>query len=84
MPNAAAQPLPEAGAQRTLEAVGCSGLFGDVFTLHVLSLMYCRWDTEMISFCFSTFPLSPSHPNSSNSALASWRSAVSKPSVNQP
>jgi hypothetical protein len=27
-PNAAAQPLPEAGAQRTLEAVGCSGLFG--------------------------------------------------------
>jgi len=23
MPNAAPQPLPEAGAQRTLEAVGC-------------------------------------------------------------
>ena len=30
LPNAAAQPLPEAGAtqERTLEAVGCSGLFG--------------------------------------------------------
>jgi hypothetical protein len=30
VPNAAAQPLPEAGAtlERTLEAVGCSGLFG--------------------------------------------------------
>jgi hypothetical protein len=29
-PNAAAQPLPEAEAtkERTLEAVGCSGLFG--------------------------------------------------------
>jgi len=25
-PNTAAQPLPEAGAQRTLEAIGCSGL----------------------------------------------------------
>jgi len=31
MPNAAAQPLPEAGAQRTLEAVGCSGLLGEFF-----------------------------------------------------
>ena len=27
-PNAAPQPLPEAGAQRTLEAVGCRRLFG--------------------------------------------------------
>src|SRR5215831_14771216 len=29
-PNAAPQPLPEAGAQRTLEAVGCRRLFGKV------------------------------------------------------
>jgi hypothetical protein len=28
LPNASAQPLPKAGAQRTLEAVGCSALFG--------------------------------------------------------
>jgi len=30
MPNASAQPLPEAAAtqERTLEAVGCSALFG--------------------------------------------------------
>ena len=27
-PNAPAQPLPKAGAQRTLEVVGCSGLLG--------------------------------------------------------
>jgi hypothetical protein len=27
-PNASAQPLPKAEAQRTLEAVGCSALFG--------------------------------------------------------
>jgi hypothetical protein len=26
-PNARLQPLPEAGAQRTLEAVGCKPLF---------------------------------------------------------
>src|SRR5262249_47351222 len=34
--------------------------------------------------CAGALSLSPSHPNSSNNALASWRSAVSKPSVNQP
>jgi hypothetical protein len=28
-PNAGAQPLPEAGAERTLEAVGCSPMLGD-------------------------------------------------------
>ena len=33
-PNAGAQPLPEAGAMqgRTLEAVGCSALFGHLLT----------------------------------------------------
>jgi hypothetical protein len=36
-PNAGAHLLPEAGAtqERTLEAVRCSALFGDAFTLHV-------------------------------------------------
>ena len=28
MSNESAQPLPQAGAERTLEAVGCSALFG--------------------------------------------------------
>jgi len=31
MPNVRFQPLPEAGAQRTLEAVGCKALFGQGF-----------------------------------------------------
>src|SRR5262252_5896339 len=44
-PNAAPQPLPEAGAERTLEAVGCRRLFGAVFTFHVLLLMDHRWDS---------------------------------------
>jgi hypothetical protein len=83
-PNAAAQPRLAAGAQRTLEGVGCSRLFGDAFTLHALSLVCRRWDTGMISFRLRAFSLSPSHPSSSSSALASCRSAVSKPSVNQP
>jgi len=30
-PNAGPQPLPEAGAQRTLEGVSCSAWFGLVF-----------------------------------------------------
>jgi hypothetical protein len=36
MPNADAQPLPKAGAtqERTLEAVGCSALFGNVVQLN--------------------------------------------------
>jgi hypothetical protein len=86
MPNASLQLLPEAGArhERTLEAVSCKALFGDAFTLHVLSLVCRRWDTGMISFRLCAFSILPSHPSSSSSALASWRSAVSKPSVNQP
>ena len=40
-PNARFQPRLEAGAERTLEGVGCKPLFGDAFTLHVLSLV-CR------------------------------------------
>jgi hypothetical protein len=35
--NAQAQPLPEAGAERTLEAVGCSGLLSvTIFSQHFL------------------------------------------------
>jgi hypothetical protein len=37
MPNAAPQPLPEAGAERTLEAVGCRRLFGGVSTIQTAS-----------------------------------------------
>jgi hypothetical protein len=58
-PNARYEPLPEAGAtqERTLEAVGSMPLFGDAFTLHVLSLVCRRWDTEMISFRVRAFSL---------------------------
>ena len=70
-PNARFQPRLEAGAQRTLEGVGCKLLFGDACTLHVLSLGYRRWDMGMISFHLRAFSIFPSHPNSSNSALAS-------------
>ena len=71
-------------SRAVLHGVGSMPLFGDAFTLHVLSLVCRRWDMGMISFRFRAFPISPSHPNSSNSALASCKSAVSKPSVNQP
>ena len=38
--NARAQPLPEAGAtqERTLEAVGCSALFGNLRPTRILGL----------------------------------------------
>src|SRR5207245_588807 len=36
--NARCQPRLEAGAERTLEGVGCTPLFGDAFALHVWSL----------------------------------------------
>jgi hypothetical protein len=40
-PNARAQPLPKAGAERTLEAVGCSALFGsDGTALHGLQQFF--------------------------------------------
>jgi hypothetical protein len=84
MLSATRQARLEAGAQRTLEGVACTRLFGDALPLPVLSLVSRRWDTGMISCRFRTFFLPPSHATSSNSALASWRSTVSKPSVNQP
>jgi hypothetical protein len=39
-PNAAAQPLPEAEAryERTLKAVGCSGLLGMVYVRFPISI----------------------------------------------
>jgi len=45
----------------------------------------CRWWMGQRDDLLSPtrFSISPSHPNSSNSVLAFWRSAVSKPSVNQ-
>ena len=70
-------------SRAVLHGVGSMPLFGDAFTLHVLSLVCRRWDTGMISFRLRAFSISPSYPNSFNSALASWRSVVSKPSVNQ-
>jgi hypothetical protein len=42
-PNAAAQPRLEAGAQRTLEGVGCRRWFGEVLACRGWSLATGRW-----------------------------------------
>jgi hypothetical protein len=48
-PNASLQLLPEAGAQRTLEAVSCKALFGEVLACRDWSLTPGRWSHRLIN-----------------------------------